>query len=155
MSHDLRGALRSVIEPVVVVTGRGVSGLVGLTVSSFASVSAEPPLVLFCPSATSRSWAEMRPSGRFAVNVLGRDQVDVALRFADRGDRFAGVTWTEVGDGLPVLGGALAVLLCRVHSRSRTGDHEVVVGLVEETLLLRDGVGLDSHTVREARLWVA
>lgn len=55
MSHDLRGALRSVTEPVVVVTGRGVSGLVGLTVSSFASVSTAPPLVLLCPSATSRS----------------------------------------------------------------------------------------------------
>jgi 3-hydroxy-9,10-secoandrosta-1,3,5(10)-triene-9,17-dione monooxygenase reductase component len=150
--HDeiLRAALRSVTQPVVVVTGLGASGPVGLTVSSFASVSADPPLVLFCPSLVSHTWAEMAPSGRFAVHVLGRDQVDLALRFADRGDRFAGTAWTDA-EGLPVLDGALAVLLCRMQTRRSTGDHEVVVGLVERTLLLREGTGLDSHRVHEAR----
>jgi 3-hydroxy-9,10-secoandrosta-1,3,5(10)-triene-9,17-dione monooxygenase reductase component len=152
VSNDLRTALRSVTQPVVVVAGRGASGPRGLTVSSFASVSADPPLVLFCPAVASRTWAAIAPSGRFAVQVLRRDQVDLALRFAEPGDRFSGIGWAEAEHGLPVLDGVLAALLCRIHARRRSGDHEVVVGLVEETLLLSDGAGLDTHTVRRARL---
>ena len=62
-----------------VVTGVGTDGaLAGMTVSSFTSVSADPPMVLFCPSRRSRTWARIAPSGRFVVNVLAADQQDVA-----------------------------------------------------------------------------
>ena len=118
---------------VVVVTGIGPDGQPsGITIGSFTSVSLDPPLVGFLPGTSSKSWAAIRSSGRFGVNVLGASQSDICWLFAKEGDdKFAGVTWTPSALGNPVIDGAAAYIDCSVHSETVVGDHYFVVGLVD------------------------
>ena len=67
---------------------------VGFACQSFAALSLEPPLVLFCPTKLSRSWAAIEASGKFCVNVLHEKQQDVSARFGSKEpDKFAGIDW--------------------------------------------------------------
>lgn len=135
-SVDLRGLMRTVAQPVVVVTGRRGAGgePVGLTVSSFTSVSLDPPLLLFCAGRGSRRWALIRESGLFAVNVLAAHQASTAARFASPTIGFpSGVPWEHGATGIPVLSGVLAVGECSTAAIHPSGDHDVVVGQVEHT----------------------
>jgi 3-hydroxy-9,10-secoandrosta-1,3,5(10)-triene-9,17-dione monooxygenase reductase component len=118
---------------VVVVTGAGDGGPSGLTCQSFSSVSLDPPLVMFCPSRASSSWAAIRPSGSFAANILSSDQEDVSRAFASTGaDKFRGVGWRAGATGSPVLDDVLAAIDCVVESEHDAGDHTIVVGRVVE-----------------------
>lgn len=117
---------------VVVVTARAAAGPVGFTATSFTSVSLEPPLVSFYLALDSRTLPGLREADGFAVHVLGADQVDLAARFASReGDRFAPPShWYPGPDGVPLLEGVPAVLVCRSHEARRIGDHLLTVGEV-------------------------
>ena len=65
---------------------------VGFACQSFAALSLDPPLVLFCPTKMSRSWAAIEASGSFCVNILHENQKDVSGRFGSREpDKFAGI----------------------------------------------------------------
>ncbi len=67
---------------------------VGFACQSFAALSLEPPLVLFCPTKVSRSWKAIEATGRFCVNVLHEKQKDVSARFGSKEpDKFAGIDW--------------------------------------------------------------
>ena len=134
----LRRVLGSFASGVVIVTGNDDGRPVGFTCQSFASVSLDPPLVLFCPAHTSRSWPLIRASGRFAVNVLAADQRQTCLRFALSGaDKFTGVDWEPTPWG-PTLAGSLSTVLCSVEHVHPGGDHDVVVGRVERLATHRD-----------------
>ncbi|HEY3685422.1 MAG TPA: flavin reductase family protein [Streptosporangiaceae bacterium] len=117
---------------VVVVTGRAGSGPVGLTATSFTSVSLHPPLVAFYVARTSTTWPLLRAAPTFAVNILNGGQSEVAARFARPDtDRFAPPTrWRTDSGGLPLLDDAAAHLVCRWHTVSPVGDHWLVVGRV-------------------------
>lgn len=85
-STAFRSALGRFATGVTVVTAMGADGRpVGLTVSSFNSVSLSPPLVLWSLSLTSGSLPVLEAASHYAVNVLAADQIDVARRFATRG----------------------------------------------------------------------
>ena len=103
----------------------------GMTVSAFASVSLEPPLVLVCID----DHASIRPIidrvRYFGVSILAADQEALARRFAAKGDRFDGVGYERGETGVALLEGALAWLECEVVARHQAGDHAVVVGRVE------------------------
>src|SRR5215203_5183846 len=104
----------------------------GLVVNSLASVSLEPPLVSFCPSRTSFTWARMRRTGRFGVSVLGSGHAGFAAAAARPGaDRFAGPDWEHGAGGVPLLRDALATLECTIADEHAAGDHWIVVALVE------------------------
>jgi Flavin reductase like domain len=104
---DLRQVFLDLPQPVAVVTGLSPSGeAVGMTVSSLTPVSLAPPLVLFCPRVTSRAWAAARERGSFAVNILGHQQGEPAVRFAGPGDRFAGLRALPIDDGIPTVADA-------------------------------------------------
>ncbi|MGR6964415.1 flavin reductase family protein [Geodermatophilus sp. URMC 61] len=146
---ELRQVFRGLAQPVVVVTGRSLSGEpVGMTVSSLVSVSLTPPLLLFCPATTSRTWTTAREWGAFAVNVLGREHTGLAARFAGPGDRFAGLRTAAADDGVPLLADALTALHCAVHDEYPAGDHTVVLGRVRAVRRFRDGTGLDTVSMR-------
>ena len=67
---------------------------VGFACQSFAALSLEPPLVLFCPTKVSRSWKAIESTGKFCVNVLHENQKDVSARFGSKKpDKFAGIDW--------------------------------------------------------------
>lgn len=105
---------------------------VGFACQSFAALSLEPPLVLFCPTKVSRSWKAIESSGYFCVNVLTEQQKDVSARFGSKEpDKFAGVEWSPGKLGSPVLKGSLAHIECTVASVHDGGDHFVVFGAVQ------------------------
>ena len=89
----MRHALGHFATGVTVVTGLTAEGdPVGFACQSFASVSLDPPLVLFCADHRGRSWPRMREAGRFTVNVLGHAQRDLIERFgSSTGRRFDGL----------------------------------------------------------------
>ncbi|MEU4833818.1 flavin reductase family protein [Streptosporangium sp. NPDC023615] len=138
---------------VVVVTAQVDGVPVGLTATSFSSVSLAPPLVSFYVDHSSTTWPRLRQADHFAVNVLASDQAEVASRFARRGvDRFADPTsWTLGPYGVPLLGGVSAHLICSPHSTVDIGDHVLVVGLVTETGLEPGGRPLLYHRGRFGR----
>ncbi|MBQ0923717.1 3-hydroxy-9,10-secoandrosta-1,3,5(10)-triene-9,17-dione monooxygenase reductase subunit [Saccharopolyspora endophytica] len=104
---------------------------VGFACQSFSALSLDPPLVLFCPGKTSRTWPLIERAGHFCVNVLSAGQRDVSAVFGRRGeDKFADLDWTPAPSGAPVLDGALTWLDCAVESVLDGGDHHVVLGRV-------------------------
>lgn len=110
----------------------------GLVVGSFTSVSLEPPLVGFFAGKWSSSWPRIRTSGRFCVNVLGSDQLDLAHRFSSTGeDKFAGVSHSTSRHGLPILDGAVAAIECEVLDERDAGDHLMILGRVIALDILR------------------
>ncbi len=130
---EFRTAMRSFAAGVTVVTTRDGDGRPsGLTASAFTSVSLNPPLVLVCVDHGATAYPALRAHGRFAVNVLRREQEAVSRRFAESGgDKFDGVPYHEGRTGLPLLDGALATLECRVVEAHEAGDHTIFVGAVE------------------------
>ncbi|MEN3538013.1 flavin reductase family protein [Microbispora sp. ZYX-F-249] len=130
---EFRRALGMFASGVTVVTGLDDGEPVGFACQSFASVSLEPPMVLFCADHRGRAWPRIRRSGRFCVNVLGEEQVDLCGRFgSSKGAKFAGLDWDLSRWGTPSLRG----VLLRVHGEVRdvhvAGDHDVVIGHVHE-----------------------
>ena len=104
---------------------------VGFACQSFAALSLEPPLVLFCPTKVSRSWKAIEATGRFCVNVLHEKQKDVSARFGSKDpDKFAGIDWHPSPLGSPIIDDSLAHIDCTVASVHDGGDHFVVFGAV-------------------------
>jgi flavin reductase (DIM6/NTAB) family NADH-FMN oxidoreductase RutF len=104
----------------------------GLTVSAFASLSLDPPLVLVCVDHKSQTYPWLIETGRFAVNILRLEQEAVSRRFASqRLDKFDGVPYRLGAGSLPVLEEALAHLECRTVATHVEGDHTILVGRVE------------------------
>jgi 3-hydroxy-9,10-secoandrosta-1,3,5(10)-triene-9,17-dione monooxygenase reductase component len=129
---EMRRVLGSFCSGVTIVAGMDGDDPVGFACQSFASVSLEPPLVLFCVGTGSRSWPRIRESGRFAVNVLAEEQKDVCATFGRPGtEKFADLSWERTDWG-PSIDGLLATVLCDVHNVHRAGDHDIVVGRVRQ-----------------------
>ncbi len=112
---------------------------VGLTVNSFASLSLEPPLIVWSLARHSPNAALFTPGARFGVNILRAGQGELARRFATpQPDKFAGVPHWRCQHGVPYLEEALARLSCRVERADPAGDHLLIVGAVED-LAASDG----------------
>jgi 3-hydroxy-9,10-secoandrosta-1,3,5(10)-triene-9,17-dione monooxygenase reductase component len=130
-SRSFRDALGRFATGVAFVTAAPDGEPAGLIVNSLTSVSLEPPLVSFSPSRSSLTWSRMRRTGRFGVNVLGRQHEQFAARATPAGaDRFAGLDWQPGRAGVPLIADALATLLCDIVTEHPTGDHWIVVGHV-------------------------
>jgi len=106
----------------------------GLTVSSFTSVSLQPPMVLVCIGQELPARACIERSGAFAVSILSAEQLEWGLRFAGLlpgiTDRFAGIACTTAATGSPILPDVLGWLDCRVRHVYPGGDHTIFVGEV-------------------------
>lgn len=128
-----RSVLGTYPTGVVVITAIGDDGARhGLVVGSFTSISLDPPLVGFFPDRRSRSWAAIADIGRFCVNVLGSDQLDLCRRFAARADdKFADLAHGVTPSGQPLLENAIAWIDCAIERVEGVGDHYLVVGAVE------------------------
>jgi len=125
---------------ITVVTAVDVGVPVGLTCQSFASVSLDPPLVLFVPAKGSNSWPRIRHAGHFCANVLGDGQEPLGRRFAIKGvDKFAGVGWRPGLTGAPLLDGCLAFIECEFEAVHDAGDHDIAVGRVVDLGVAAEG----------------
>ncbi|MDP9793947.1 flavin reductase (DIM6/NTAB) family NADH-FMN oxidoreductase RutF [Catenuloplanes nepalensis] len=120
-----RQLLRRHAAAVVVITAPGT----GFTATSFTSVSLDPPLVSFCLARSASAWPAIAATPTVAVHVLGREQEHIARTFATSGiDRLAAHgAWRPGPDGVPLLDGVLARLVCRVVDRVQAGDHTIVL----------------------------
>lgn len=130
---ELRQALGCFPTGVAVVTTLGTdSAPIGITVSSFNSVSMDPPLILWSLTRNAGSLPAFRSHGAFAVNVLSADQEPLCRHFSTAaGDRFSAVSWRPGIQGIPVLEGAAAVFECSNWAVYPGGDHEILLGKVE------------------------
>jgi flavin reductase (DIM6/NTAB) family NADH-FMN oxidoreductase RutF len=139
-SEAFRDAMRHFPSGVTVVTIKAGEEIHGLTVSAFASVSPEPPLVSVMIDQRHRAWELLeRPGAVFAVSLLGEDQMELSNRFAwlKDDDRFRLGRWVTAVTGAPVLADALAWLDCTIHSRHAAGTHTVYVGEVQASAVPR------------------
>ncbi|MCC3766129.1 flavin reductase family protein [Streptomyces sp. UNOC14_S4] len=127
----LRSVFRRHAAGVAVITAYG-SRPVGFTATSLTSVAAEPPLVSFGVGTGSSSWPVLAEAEHIGVHILGEHQEELAATFARSGaDRFAPPTsWRRGPEGVPLLDGVLAWLVCRVVARVPAGDHRVVLAEV-------------------------
>ena len=106
----MRQALGRYATGVTVVTAAGAQGPIGMTVNSFASVSLDPPLVLWSLRRASLLHAEFIARPAFAVHVLGASHRHLARAFAQTAeDRYAGLDWYPGHDGLPVFDDCVAL----------------------------------------------
>jgi flavin reductase ActVB len=117
---------------VVAAYDRSGNSVVGLTVSSFVTLSFEPPLVMFAIQHSANSYPSIVASKSFGVSLLNVHQAEVARRFATKDPNKANMTF-EIGTSLrvPLIAGSLAQIECLTNQIFISGDHAIVVGLVE------------------------
>jgi flavin reductase (DIM6/NTAB) family NADH-FMN oxidoreductase RutF len=126
----------------------------GLTVSSFTSVSLEPPLILICLGHAVTNIEEFRRARYFGLSFLDERQRSLADRFAQKGhDRFDGVGWYAGESGAPIISDCLCGMECGAYQRVSSGDHDIFVGEVLRTDI-REGAPLLYFASRYRRLTV-
>src|SRR3979490_1364770 len=131
--RDFRNALGTYATGVTIITAAAPDGKpYGLTCNSFASVSLNPPLVLWSLGMFSQGLSVFQNASHFAVNVLVASQQALATRFAKSSeDKFAGVEWTPGLGNAPILAYSVANFQCRAANRYYGGDHVIFLGAVE------------------------
>ncbi len=132
-SFDIPGFRRTLgrfATGVTVVTTIHDGEIHGMTANSFTSVSLSPPLVLVSVDNRARMQGVLAKSARYGVSVLRADQRDVSAHFAGRPIAGMDVAF-EMLDGMPVVAGALAHLVCSIHDSIAAGDHTLHIGHVD------------------------
>jgi flavin reductase (DIM6/NTAB) family NADH-FMN oxidoreductase RutF len=133
--NEFRAALSRFPSGVTIVTTKDADGRFhGITVSAFASVSLEPPMILVCIDKDSGSHHAFREGEFFVVNILAESHEKLSNHFASQvPDKFEGVDY-RIGIGeIPVLEDAFVTLECRLTYAHEGGDHTIFVGIVEES----------------------
>ena len=131
-SRAFRDALGHFATGVAVITAAGQGGTpLGLTINSFASVSLDPPLILWSLDRGSDRFAALMAAKHFAVNMLGAESRDLAQRLARKGQSgLEGAAVRTGAHGLALLTDAIAHFECAVEHRHDGGDHVIFVGRV-------------------------
>ncbi len=102
----------------------------GMTISSFASLSLDPPLVQWSVKSSSYGYPIFRVAEMFAINILAADQEKVSRDFSAPVDRFATVNCATGLDDLPLIDGCLGWIECARERIVTIGDHHLIVGQV-------------------------
>lgn len=135
-SEKFREALRNFPAGVTIVTIKTPSQEKphGLTVSAFASISPEPPLIMIAIDHRASGHEMLQEEGAvFAVNILSQEMSELSNRFAwiKDEDRFAVGNWGTAVTGAPILKNALAWLDCKIDKRYEAGTHTIYIGEVQ------------------------
>ncbi|MFD4602386.1 flavin reductase family protein [Streptomyces sp. NPDC058464] len=126
-TRTLREAFGCFPSGVTAVCGMADGRPTGMAVSSFTSVSLEPPLVSVCLQLSSRTWPRLRESPRLGLSVLGEEQGSVCRALAGpEEERFAEVGW-ESDDGAVFLHGAVTWYSCTLRAEVPAGDHSIAL----------------------------
>ncbi|WP_322516612.1 flavin reductase family protein [Rhodopseudomonas palustris] len=130
--RSFRSALSQFATGVAVITARGeANALIGMTMSSFNSVSLDPPLILFSVDRRALSLAAMQAADGYAVNILSRGQEALSNQFAKASsDKWSNVSHSIGHAEAPLLAGALAHFECAPYAQYDGGDHVIFVGRV-------------------------
>ncbi len=125
-----RDALGMFATGVTIVTCDSEVGPLGITVNSFASVSLDPPLVLWSPARASKRCAAFEAAEHFAIHVLNDNQKDHCNVFAKEGGNFQELDWSLSDKNVPLIEGCMARFQCIRHAIHDGGDHSIIVGRV-------------------------
>jgi flavin reductase (DIM6/NTAB) family NADH-FMN oxidoreductase RutF len=134
-ADDFKKGMRELAAAVNVITVAHDGKQDGLTATAACSVSAEPPQLLICVNKEAGGHDLIQDSGKFVLNIMARDQEDIAMRFAgmdgaDRSERFGLGSWSELVTGTPCLDGALVNFDCEVAQQITAGTHSIYIGLI-------------------------
>lgn len=144
---SFRAAFRHLAGGVSVITAGHGEDRTGLTATSVASLSAEPPSILFGLNLASSTFPVLQRYRSFGVNFLNATQKQIADRFAGRKGvkgqaRYADAEWVAGITGAPLLIGALASLDCEVEEIIERHSHAIVIGRVRDIRLGADDAAL-------------
>lgn len=127
-----RDVISNLVSGVSVITTQRGEERFGVTVSSVTSLSLEPASILVCLNQRLSITEVIDETGVFAVNILGKEQGDLASQFAVRHeDKFRDVNVSVDGMGNPILSDALAHLECRLVSKENFGTHHILIAVIE------------------------
>jgi flavin reductase (DIM6/NTAB) family NADH-FMN oxidoreductase RutF len=138
-SESFRAATGRYATGVAVVTAT-VDGIDhAMTTNSFTSLSLDPLLVLFCVERDSRFHEAITATSSFSISVLPASAQPVATWFAERGrpliDQFAEVAHVRGAQGSPLISSALCWIECGISQIVTAGDHDIVIGSVQQLLV--------------------
>lgn len=133
---ELRNGMRHIPAVVTVVTIGDSSGLKGITIGSFVSLSLDPPLVSFNVQKSATIFDRLTRAEHYAIHVLREGQAEISERFSDPQltgeEQFEGLTYRIDENGVPVLDNPLVTFYCSRHEILQGGDHIILVGRVEK-----------------------
>ena len=127
-----RRALGNFATGVTIVTAQSLDGVkVGVTASSFNTLSIDPPLILWSKMKETRSCSIFESVAHFAVNVLASDQIDMSNNFGHpQEDKFEEIEWEEGIGGAPLFSNCAGRFQCETYDKLDGGDHWIFVGKV-------------------------
>ena len=141
--QELRKAMRNWATGITVVTAEHEGTHHGMTVSSFTSLSLDPPLLSVSLYNTSRTNALVTAAGKFGVTILAADQEEVSNSFAgripDNEDRFADCEVEYLLSSIPFIKGGLSYFECRVYKTIPVGTNTLFIGEIIEAKSQEDG----------------
>jgi flavin reductase (DIM6/NTAB) family NADH-FMN oxidoreductase RutF len=129
----LRSFMRMMPQAITVITTATDDAYWGITISSIASASLNPPLILICVDRKAPSYRAIVKRGAFVVNLLMEGQLNVSDLFAGRfkgKDKFKDAKFKLTQNGLPILDGVLGSLECTLWKTYEAGDHDIILGRV-------------------------
>lgn len=124
---DFRATMSRLPSGVSVITTRSGDIPIGMTASSVTALSLDPLQLIVCVGNHLFTRKAISKHGAFGVNILGEGSEGIARQFSSKGDRFAGVDYTE-DHGVPMLRAAIARVVCEVATELPGGDHTIFVG---------------------------
>jgi flavin reductase (DIM6/NTAB) family NADH-FMN oxidoreductase RutF len=153
---EFRNVIGHFASGVTVITTTADGRRHGTTASAVTSLALEPPMLLVCMNRESATGLAMAKSCAFAVNILGEEHGELAIRFARKGDdKFEGVEIADGQRGQPLLAGAIAHLECRVTEQVAAGTHTVFIAEVEAATAQVGAPPLAYYRGRFGRLEIA
>ncbi|MCS7145999.1 MAG: flavin reductase family protein [Nitrososphaerota archaeon] len=138
--EGLKAFMRLYPQGVTVVTTKINGRPFGMTVSSFTSVSMDPPLVMMAIDRSSNTHKAFIDSQIFVVHLLSSDQAQLSEIFAGRAkteNRFEGIGYDEGVGGVPILRDAPAHLICQKYKVYEAGDHDLILCEILEVVVKR------------------
>ena len=132
-SGTFRAVLGRFASGVTIVTARDEAGVDhGMTVSAFASLSLDPPLVLICIDHAASMHPLLTGHTKIGINILSSSQETYSRRFAaEEDDRFEGIAFTRGEHGVVLIADALAHMECTIVAHHEAGDHTVFVARID------------------------
>lgn len=149
IAEFVKAFMRKFPQGVTVVAASTDEGPYGMTVSSFTSVSLNPPLVLCSVSRDAESHPKLIRSNSFSVNLLGENQSEISQLFASADmpmtEKFGRVHFKRGATGSPVLEDVVASMECKVWRTYEAGDHTLFLGEVVGGSISSEGSPLVYH----------
>ncbi|MBN9888585.1 flavin reductase family protein [Salipiger abyssi] len=131
-----RDALGRFVTGVAVITCATKDGPLGIAANSFASLSLDPPLVLWSPAKSSGRYPFFVAAQHFAIHILSSDQEAICRAFARSGESFDLANWQSSPEGVPLIEGCVARFECEKVAEHDGGDHTILIGKVHRVATL-------------------